>query len=152
MGKIVRMPCARVAPAEMGMAPASKPTSFFSEGLGGFMKWTYSTDLKGYRKVMIGGVQLDCEGCPKKVRYAIELTDGAYTPSDRSPSFFDENPFVYFSDLGGVSGVKLVRTDMENEIVYVMGKNMKMEQLKKNIRMESKSAEILDILPWKIKY
>ncbi|PKA47514.1 hypothetical protein AXF42_Ash014710 [Apostasia shenzhenica] len=127
MGKIVRMPCARVAPAEVDKAPKAtvKPTSFFSEGMGGlFMKWTYSTDVKGYRKVMIGGVQLDCEGCPKKVRHTISQTEG----------------------------VLQIKTDMENEIVVVMGKNMSMTELKKNVRMASKTAEILDILPWKIKY
>ncbi|KAK8962945.1 hypothetical protein KSP40_PGU005804 [Platanthera guangdongensis] len=124
MGKIVRLSCPRVPEESKTRAPL-KPTNFFSESMGGlFMKWTYSTDLKGYRKVMIGGVQLDCEGCPKKVRLAICRTDG----------------------------VKQVRTDMENEIVYVMGKNMSMSELRKNVRRESSSAEILDILPWQIKY
>ncbi|KAK8939765.1 hypothetical protein KSP40_PGU002882 [Platanthera guangdongensis] len=119
MGKIVRIP------SKEGREAPLKPTSFFSEGMGSFfMKWTYSTDVKGYRKVMIGGVQLDCEGCPKKVRLAIGRTEG----------------------------VMQVRTDMENEIVYVMGKNMSISVLTKNVRTESKLAEILDILPWKIKY
>ncbi|KAL0915448.1 hypothetical protein M5K25_015866 [Dendrobium thyrsiflorum] len=125
MGKIVRMPCARVHEENKLGSAVVKPTTIFSEAMGGFfMKWTYSTDVKGYRKVMIGGVHLDCEGCPKKVRLAIGRTDG----------------------------VMQVRTDMENEIVYVMGKNMSMAELRKNVRKESKSAEILDILPWKIKY
>ncbi|KAK8914325.1 hypothetical protein KSP39_PZI023936 [Platanthera zijinensis] len=124
MGKIVRIP------SKEGREAPLKPTSFFSEGMGSFfMKWTYSTDVKGYRKVMIGGVQLDCEGCPKKVRLAIGRTE----------------------DLP-LSGVMQVRTDMENEIVYVMGKNMSISVLTKNVRTESKLAEILDILPWKIKY